>query len=59
MHLNESGLQIGGGNGVALNVDNELLNGRTTSCSSFNNKPLTKTANEFFEVVAMEVYALG
>jgi hypothetical protein len=49
-------LQIGGGIGVGLWLDNELWNGRSQKCTTFNNEPLTQEDEEEFECVQVELY---
>eukprot|EP01100_Stratorugosa_tubuloviscum_P013565 TRINITY_DN6878_c0_g1_i2.p1 TRINITY_DN6878_c0_g1~~TRINITY_DN6878_c0_g1_i2.p1 ORF type:complete len:595 (-),score=245.76 TRINITY_DN6878_c0_g1_i2:94-1878(-) len=49
-------LTIGGGQGTAIWLDDELLHGKTTWCQTFNNEPLQ--SNSDFECVTIEVFGL-
>lgn len=47
-----------GSGGCGLWLDNELLHGRTTSCSAFKNLPLTSNSEDQFQSAIVEVYSL-
>jgi hypothetical protein len=48
---------MGGGEGVGVMLDEELLKGTTQICSSFaHSGPLTSNGEETFEAMAVEVY---
>jgi len=51
-------LQIGGGVGIGLWLDQELYNGRTEKCSTFQNEPLTKEGNSEFLCKSFELFGL-
>nr|XP_033815814.1 TBC1 domain family member 24-like [Geotrypetes seraphini] len=53
MSGSHEGIIIGGGGGQALNIDADLLNGRTQSCETFDNPPLCR---ENFQVQLIEVW---
>jgi len=50
-------ISIGGGNGVAIYLDSEFLNGRSTVCDTFDNEPLAST--EFFQCVKIECWGFS
>jgi TBC1 domain family member 24 len=57
LHIDrDRGISIGGGNGTGLHIDNEMNNGTTQKCDTFNNKPLTHDERENFQLAAFEVY---
>jgi len=58
MLVSDQVIQVGGGEGVGLWLDDEMCNGRTQKCSSFENVPLTTDGRENFRCSAVEVYAL-
>ncbi|XP_029456182.1 TBC1 domain family member 24-like isoform X2 [Rhinatrema bivittatum] len=53
MSGSHEGFIIGGGGGQALNIDADLLNGRTQNCETFDNPPLCQ---ETFQVQLLEVW---
>lgn len=50
-------ITIGGGNGQAILMDENIRFGKTGSCSTFNNPPLCP--GQDFEIKIMEVYGFG
>eukprot|EP01116_Phalansterium_solitarium_P015809 TRINITY_DN3533_c0_g1_i2.p1 TRINITY_DN3533_c0_g1~~TRINITY_DN3533_c0_g1_i2.p1 ORF type:complete len:525 (+),score=188.33 TRINITY_DN3533_c0_g1_i2:75-1649(+) len=55
-HVGPRLIQVGGGDGIALQLDDSLARGLTGTCSSFLNPPLTRDKRETFDCVAIEVY---
>ncbi|RWS27001.1 TBC1 domain family member 24-like protein [Leptotrombidium deliense] len=55
MAANSHMISVGAGNGIALWLDENLTNGSTQKCDTFNNKPLC--SNETFTVLIIEVIA--
>lgn len=56
MHGDSNMITIGGGNGNGIMLDQELRFGKTESCETFDNPPLTSVGD--FEVKVIEVYSL-
>ena len=54
--LTETTLSFGHGNGCAIWLDSELLNGRTEHCDTFKNEPLHGEQNTSFQCAAIEIY---
>ncbi|KAK7080849.1 hypothetical protein SK128_025690 [Halocaridina rubra] len=56
MHGDNNMITIGGGNGNGIMLDQELRFGKTETCETFANPPLTPEGD--FEVKVIEVYSL-
>jgi len=58
MLASQQDIQVGGGDGAGLWLDDELHHGRTQRCTTFANEPLTADGRENFLCVSVEVYSL-
>lgn len=52
-------LVIGGGNGYAIWIDENMLNGRSSKCDTFNNHPLTINADGDFICSSIEFFSFS
>lgn len=52
-------IEIGGGEGYGIYLDKELSKGKTQTCTTFHNPPLTIDGSEDFECVALEIYGFS
>eukprot|EP01103_Thecamoeba_quadrilineata_P014402 TRINITY_DN4293_c0_g1_i1.p1 TRINITY_DN4293_c0_g1~~TRINITY_DN4293_c0_g1_i1.p1 ORF type:complete len:337 (+),score=18.22 TRINITY_DN4293_c0_g1_i1:969-1979(+) len=57
MSTNES-ISVGGGQGVGIWLDDDLLNGRSCTCQTFQNEPL-HPPSENFQCSSVEIYGLA